>query len=242
MFRAKLIPPLLASTLLVAASTGCGSTASSSSSHSGAGAQREAKEAASLAAALARYGVASYRNDRDIDPGGDPDEDNGRDIDNDPWYDYKVKDENRTYLDLDDGPTINSGGAETDPAARKAVQARVERYFAAASADDGAKACAMFVPGSAKNVPRYANSSLAPAYMRGGKTCAATMDRLFKHFHGWLSHRVVVTDVRLRNGQAFALLGSKTMPARYIEAVLHRGIWWLEIPLAGDPLLANSLN
>jgi hypothetical protein len=236
LFCEKLICLLFTSALLVMASNGCGGNASSS--RAGARTQTRVGETSSLDASSGRRGVGRYLNDHDIDPIGDTDEDNGHDVDKDPLFDYKLKAENDVYLDIDDSPP----GPEADPADRRAIKALVERYCVAASAGNGGKTCAMFTPGSAKNVPRYANSSLAPAYMRGGKTCAATMDRLFKHFHHWLSSRVVVTDVRLKSGQAFVVLGSMTMPARYVEVAFQRGTWWLEIPLAGDPLLANDLG
>lgn len=239
MLHGKLIRLLLAGALLIAANAGCGGSVSSSPAESNA--HRRTGVGSSQAATWQRV-RGPYLNDGDLDPIGDRDGDNGRDVDNDPSLDYKPIPENHFYLDADDGQVIRLGGPQADSADRRAIKALVERYFAAASADNGRRACAMLAPGSARKVPRYANSWSAPAYMRGGRTCAATMDRLFRHFHHRLSSRVVVTDVRSRGGRALAVLGSKTMPARDVEEVRERGAWWLEIPLAGDPLLANDLS
>lgn len=226
---------LLAGAALILTAAGCG-TGRHVSANVAAAQKRPASSAASW-----NWVAGPYLNDSDQDPIGDEDGDNKHDVDNDPSSDYKFEAENKVYLDEDDG-VITLGGPHAGPADRREVTAFVARYFAAARAADGAKVCAMYVPGSARKIPAYANSWLAPHYLRGSKTCAATLDRLLEHYRHELRAPVVVTDVRHKEHQAMAVFGSTTMRPGYLNVIRQHGKWWLEVPLLGLSLVANSMD
>ncbi len=60
----------------------------------------------------------------------------------------------------------------------QAVTVLLKRYYAAAVADDGAKACPMVDSALAKAMPVDYGQYGAP-YLHGGKTCAVLLSRLF---------------------------------------------------------------
>jgi hypothetical protein len=174
-----------------------------------------------------------YLNDGDQDGIGDEDGDNNSDIDNDAALDYKT-DENGKYRDGDDADTLVYGqtAGATD---RQAITAVVKRYYAAATAGDGQRACAMIIPSLVKAVPED-YGQLGPSYLRGGKTCQAVMARLFSHFHSELTAPVAVTGALVNGDHALALLGSARMPASYITLQRQRGGWTI------NALLGNALR
>jgi hypothetical protein len=180
-----------------------------------------------------------YLNDGDKERVGDSDGDNRADNDNDPSVDNLPSDykpgENNSYHDTDDSGSLNYGRAAS-AVQERAVAAVVERYYAAAAAGDGAGACAQLRPGLAKAVPSD-YGQLGPSYLRGGRTCAAVMILLFKHYNKQLAAPVAVTGVRVAGQLAYALLGSTVTPASYI-IVQREGSTWKVAQLLGTQ---NSL-
>jgi hypothetical protein len=169
-----------------------------------------------------------YLNDGDHEREGDADGDNTADNDKDPSLDYLPSDqrphENSRYHDTDDKGYLTSGYAPGG-AEERAVAALVDRYYAAGTAGDGARACSMLLPSLAGAVPSDYGQAPGPAYLRGGKTCAAIMALLFRHYRRQLAGPTTVTGVRVENGQTYALLGSTTMPASAIIVQSEGGSW-----------------
>jgi hypothetical protein len=170
---------------------------------------------------------AHYLNDGDNDPIGDEDPDNRRDDDNDASWDYQPEtNENNEFRDGDDSSIVTFGAKASAPEAQ-AIAAIVKRYYVAASVSDGGKACATILPGFAAAIPLdYGRDG--SAYLRGAKTCQAVMTRLFKHLHHELSVPPTVVAVRVSGERALALLGSRKMPASYIDLQRERGAWMID--------------
>ncbi len=109
---------------------------------------------------------------------------------------------------------IPAYGHEASPQDTQAVILLVERYYVAAAAHDGAKACAMLYPTLEVSVPEDYGEAPAPAYQRG-KTCPVVMTKLFRHLARHNPDQLTmpaVTGVRLYKEQGFAELRTKTMP------------------------------
>lgn len=176
-----------------------------------------------------------YLNDGDNDPSNDYDRDDWEkglpDDDNDIKEDTQHP-ENDKYQDKDDNPAAY--GPLADTIDRRAVAALAKRYYAAAVAEDGAKACAMINPTLANSVVEDYGRPPGPAYLRGN-TCAQVMTRLFSHSHAELTTDFVVTEVRVNGNHAYAFLGSKKMPASTFQAIRRRGTW-KSVGLIGTPL------
>lgn len=153
--------------------------------------------------------------------GTKPNGDSDNDTDNDASDNARLG-----FFDRDDGATV-SRGHEADAHDARVLSVVVERYYQAASMDDGERACAEMAPSFARTIPETYGRAPGPAYLRGATTCAAVMSKLFKR--EWQESRAArrVVDVRIDRGEAFVLLGSPTAPAGI--AVLKRvsGGWKL---------------
>ena len=208
-----------------------GATASSSSSPA------SVASPAAAAAHLRAEESEHYLNDGDKEREGDADGDNTADNDKDPSLDYLPSDqrphENSRYHDTDDKDLVTSG-YEAGAAEEQAVAAVVDRYYAAATAGDGAEACSLLLPSLASAVPTDYGQAPGPAYLRGGKTCAAVMALLFKYNRRQLAGRAKVTGVRIENGQTLALLGSTTLPATATIVQSEGGKWKIAQLLATE--------
>ena len=165
-------------------------------------------------------------NPGDIDGNGDVD---GEDADSD----YPVPGSYR-LPDADDRATFDYGHTPV-PAQRREISSLVERYFAAARAEDGAHACALLSPSLARSVPEDYGRGAGPAYLRGGKTCAAVMSMLFKHSHGELAEPVDIVEVRVDGTRAQVVVSSRTLRASRILLHRDRRAWEVR-ELLGVPL------
>jgi hypothetical protein len=139
------------------------------------------------------------------------------------------------YLDGDDGAIRDFGHAASAQEAR-AIAVLVGRYYAAARAADGARACALMFYILRESVPERYGRPPGPRYLAGLHTCPAVLGRVFARFHAQLATPPTVTAVRVEGKQAYALLGWSALPAGYIEARrLAPGegrAWKIDAPLA----------
>jgi hypothetical protein len=218
----KLSLALLAIVLLTLDVTGCGGTSR------GAGSTSRVSSNPSATPAL-----RSLKGDEDDDETAGNYTSN-RSNDNDDDYGNVRRVENEGYYDSDDSSILTYGHAAS-VADRRAITALVERYYAAAAAEDGAKACSMITSTFATAIPEDYGQAPGPAYLRGAGTCQAVMSRLLKHVHRQLPAAIKVTEVRVGGNQARALLGSRTTPASFILVERERGTWKID-GLLGGPL------
>jgi hypothetical protein len=230
----KWLPTLMAATLLSIGAAGCGA-----SKDNGSPSQSASNPSPSTAAPATITSPATsphgYLNDGDNDPIGDADNDNNHDNDNDNSEDH-VPNDNSNYHDSDDRGILAFGHAAS-AADKRAMTALVKRYYTVAAAVDGPKACAMLAPRFAESIVEdYGKESPGPSYLRSGTTCPAVMALLFQHFRAQIAAPFDVTSVRVERNQAYALLGSKATPARYITLERRRKVWWIGA-LIGNPLL-----
>lgn len=171
---------------------------------------------------------------------GDGDADNPGDIDGngdidpeDSDSDYPVPSSYR-FPDPDDRATMLYGHSPR-PAERAAIASIVKRYYAAATAGEGAVACSLLPSGLARSVPEDYGQSSGPSYLRGGKTCPAVMSMLFEHFHTELAEAPEILDVRVERANAQVVLASRTMRASSFQ--LNRGTGsWKAQEMLGQPL------
>lgn len=132
-----------------------------------------------------------------------------------------------------DQQSVRTYGHEASQGQRLAVAALVKRYFADAAANDGAAACTLLNPGIARSAP-LSYGKLGPSYLRGAKTCAAVMRRLFEHYRPELSrkgHPLKVPSLRVEGTEGFAMLRFSDMPERQIAVGRQDGSWYVEMLL-----------
>jgi hypothetical protein len=202
---------------------GCGDTGSSNSGNTTRRSSRVAPQASEAARTAVRGAPSALEGDVDDDESpatltpGDNSKDNDADYDNDEIAPDK------SYIDGDDGSVVGYGHAAA-PADREAVARLVERYYMAASAGDGSRACAAIYPKLAESVPQSLGQAPGPVYARG-KTCAVVMSKLFEHSHSQLAGPVRVTGVRLNSNEGRALIGSASRPVSAIAVRKERGAW-----------------
>jgi hypothetical protein len=138
------------------------------------------------------------------------------------------------HYDYDD-EYIRRSGRAASMAVGETISSLVERYYRAASAEDGATACSMIYPTLAAAIPGEYGQASGPAYLRGALSCPAVMLLLFKHFHNELTAPVTVTGVRVKGPQAYVLLGSSRLPASDISVERVGSAWKID-GLLGDRL------
>jgi hypothetical protein len=234
----KSLPALLAAVLLCVGTTACGgagkgarSTSKAASTVASGGAPAATVQVAGSSARYLNDGDAEKKSDHDLDnqPG------NHEDGDRDSVEEYEDTYDNGAYHDSDDGSVLTYGRAAS-PAETRAIAAIVMRYYAAAAVEDGAKACATMTKiDAATMVEDYGQGSAGPAYLSTGKSCQAVMSLIFKHAHSKLTGAVHVTGARVNGGEAYALLGSTTMPAGFIIVRREAGRWKIGT-IIGGPL------
>jgi hypothetical protein len=141
--------------------------------------------------------------------------------------------------DRDTGPQSSAGGGATDgddgevsdfghaasAADRQAIASLVGRYYAAAGAEDGTRACALTYFIVAETMAEDYGRSPGPHYLRGAGSCRAVLTTVFGHFHAQLAIPPRVIGVRVNGNLAYALLEWRTLPAGYIEAKREGHAW-----------------
>jgi hypothetical protein len=138
------------------------------------------------------------------------------------------------YYDGDDGE-IRSYGQAAGAADAKTIVSAVERYYAAAAAGDGARACALTYYIDVETLPETYGQPPGPRWLQGAHSCRAVLARVFAHYRRKLSAPVVVTATRVQGNHADALVGFRALGAGYVR--LHReGRAWKVDGLLATPL------
>lgn len=136
----------------------------------------------------------------------------------------KLDRDNDTDHNDDDAHYLDFGRA-ADPAELREALALVRGYYAAATAENGAKACALLDPIIAETVVEKYGESPAVS----GRTCAVVMSKLFTNRHALLSAEnatLRIPEIRVQGDKGLAILELPTIPeVRKLE--LHRvdGTW-----------------
>jgi len=128
----------------------------------------------------------------------------------------------------DDAPFLDAFGKEARPGDRRTIVELVKRYYTAAAAGDGARACDLLAPSVATGLSaRQSSSGQAVA-----NTCAAVVSRLFESQHQRLQTddvgTMVVVDARVKGNLGVAVLGFKTKPLSEILVKREAGAWKLD--------------
>lgn len=240
----RLLSVLFASGLLVALTSGCGDA--SKTTGSSASSSSSSSSTTTTSSSIASHSETSTDlTTSAIPPGqslrGDGDTDNPSDIDGNGDVD-PGKDNDDDYPtaasykfpDTDDKATFTYGHAPSVAEAR-ALTSVVKRYYAAASAGDGAIACSLLLPAFARSVAETYGGVGGPAYLRGGKSCQAVMSMLFKHDREQLSEAITVVKVRVQGSTAQVVLSSRKMRASVVVLTRQAGSWRIG-ELIGQPL------
>lgn len=224
---------LLGAWISACGGTGRGVRTGSPSSSGGPASGQETAPLATDATRTAGHLFGDYDgDDYYIQKSSDLDNDDGhkpRDGDGD--YDNRSK----SYFDSDDGPVLRFGHAAST-ADRRAIEAVVKRYFAAAATKDGAAACSIITTPLAKSVPEDLGQPPGPAFL-SGKTCAVVMSKLFKESSlqfTTYAKRLRVVGVRLDRGRGFAILGFRDLPGRRIDVAREGGVWKIQALVDGE--------
>jgi hypothetical protein len=129
--------------------------------------------------------------------------------------------------DTNNDSTLNFGHA-ADTADTQAITFLIKRYYAAAYAENGARACKMIYSTLEEAVPEdYGQSPPGQPYMRG-TTCAAVLTLLFKHDHPQLTiefPKLKISRVRLMEHHGIAILHFGALPERQISVGREGHIW-----------------
>jgi hypothetical protein len=170
-------------------------------------------------------------NPGDIDGNGDSDSARvgGPDVDSDSPTTQSYR-----FPDSDDGP-IFAYGHRPSAAVAHAIASVVRRYYAAAARGDGASACALLPSTLAHVIPKSYSEPRDPAYLRGTKSCGATLARFFGHYHRELAAPIELFSVRVEGETARVIYSSRTTPASDVFLTRHGSSWQL-IEVRGRPL------
>jgi hypothetical protein len=140
----------------------------------------------------------------------------------------------------DDYPLTEYGHVAT-VADEREIASLVQRYYAAAAAVDGRKACSLLYsrlardPSSTKTVPEDRFSYPVHVHVSAGESCAKVTSRLFRSRHHSLEEEALtlrVTAVRTGGVHGVAVLGFKTVPEHWIPVLRDHGVWKIHTLLA----------
>ncbi|MFZ2114908.1 MAG: hypothetical protein WAU77_14390 [Solirubrobacteraceae bacterium] len=144
----------------------------------------------------------------------------------------------------DDNDAIPGFGQPADAADRRAIVALIKRYYIAAAAGDGAKACSMQYALTAELLVEEHHRGKGPASLRGG-TCARIMSKLLAQHHRELAedvsggYRVLAVQVHLNQGYALVRFAAprELHELRELRMLVHRehGGWKMDRPLDDGP-------
>ncbi len=191
---------LLATALLCAVATGCGTSkvTSTSAQSSDIGAATAPGESAIRTAPSGGY----------VHEDGDQDGDDG----------HHAADPGQ-----DDGSLLESYPAKASPAQAQAIAEVVKRYYAASLASNGAGACALLSPSLASGLAAEGTGSGAHGQ------CATAMSQMLAQQHAHLVAEepasMVVTAVRLNGATGLVVIGFKHAPESEL-IVQHEGGAW----------------
>ena len=118
---------------------------------------------------------------------------------------------------------------------KREIGALVENYYAAAVADDGARACSLIDSSLALSLPHDYGNSFGPSYMHG-KTYSAVLTNMFKHLPGQSTADLAstkITGVRVMGNRGFAQFTSRSFRTGEI-AVAKRGRTWKLTVVIGE--------
>jgi hypothetical protein len=153
---------------------------------------------------------------------------NGQDNDND---------DSGPFAGDDNNSSVREFGHSATPSDVRAIAALLKRYYATTFANDGAHACSMVMASFVKAVP-LDYGVFGARYLRGSKTCAAVLTRMFAHEHSRLvaeAPYLAVLDVRLQGKGALVLLGfGERHPEREITVGREGSSWKMSALLDGE--------
>jgi hypothetical protein len=144
--------------------------------------------------------------------------------------------------DSNDDYPLSAFGRRADAADRKEISSVVERYYAAAAAHDGRRACQMVTahlrshPGSTRTVPEDRFSVTPHPHVSPGESCARVASDLFTRNDVELHGRpkaVQVTVVRTHGSHGLAIMALRATPERWIPVVREHGVWRVAALLGG---------
>lgn len=153
---------------------------------------------------------------------------------NDSDSDVGVPGATNRYRDVDEANILPTRGVPAKAEVRHAVTALLQRYYALARAGNGKAACAMLAPKVAQAIV-LDHGRGGPPYEHSAKTCTEVMTRLFEHRRSELSAPVEVTGVLVKGEFAYALLGSRKIPAGF-QAVTPTAHGWRVVGILDGPI------
>jgi len=135
-----------------------------------------------------------------------------------------------------DNDAILTWGPPADAADRAAIVALLKRYYTAAAAGEGAKACTMLDPLIAETVEEDRHAGRGPRLPRGSM-CAQIMASMFQQRHRELVENLaafLITAVQRRGNLAMAL--TDFSPTRVLQVLVRRdqGVWKMNTTLYNE--------
>jgi hypothetical protein len=140
-----------------------------------------------------------------------------------------------THLDAATTNAITRYGQEASRSDKQAITMLVNRYYAAAAADDGATACSLIYSPLSESVAEDYGQAPGPASLQG-RTCQVVMSKFFRQVPGQPAAVLAtteVTGVRVLGRKGFALLRSKAIPAGDIPVQRELGTWKISSLIGG---------
>jgi hypothetical protein len=205
------VPTLFAVCLLGAGFSGCGAASEGARSSS----QTLPPKALESRAGATTPASSAARPADDVRRDSDGDEDN----------------KSGTRYDSDDDPYLRMG-RRADAADARAIEGLVERYYAAAAAADGAKACKLLSALIAESiVEQYASSDLR------GTSCAAVMSNIFERNRGQLTGGAAaphVIRVRVEGERGLAMMSFGSGREGYLLLRREGGVWRVNMALDAE--------
>jgi hypothetical protein len=156
--------------------------------------------------------------------------------DDDGTYDDKGGSSYYAHHPDDDEIFLAEYGKEADPTDKREITKVVMRYYEAAGAGDGAKACALLAPSLAKATVEVHGQGAGSG--SSGNKCAAILTTMFKRQRAELLADEIATmrvfDIHVKNNVGVAVLGFRRVPERQILVAREGSRWTIDALLDGE--------
>ncbi|MGH2911044.1 MAG: hypothetical protein ACRDJ3_01065 [Solirubrobacteraceae bacterium] len=137
----------------------------------------------------------------------------------------------------DDEIFLATYGREADRVDKRTITAMVKRYYAAAVAGEGAKACALLLPSLVKATVEV-HGQVVNGSAAYDSACAPIMTSMFKRQHQELLADEVATmrvlDVHVKRNMGVVVLGFRRVPERVILIAREGTNWMIDGLLDGE--------
>lgn len=131
------------------------------------------------------------------------------------------------------GDQLNFPGRPAKGAERATIATLVRRFYAAALAENGTRACSLLYSPLVEAAVEDYTPPAGPEYLRGARDCEQVTAGIFRYYHAALAAevpRLRVLQVLVKGRAGIVLLGFGGLPERKLPVIREGHTWRIDAP------------